>query len=322
MDVLLDHLDDAGVHHLQRGRHDPGGDDARHGGGRVVHGREVGEQGRQARRYRGEADGDAGGDPHRPLAADERPPQVEAVGLGVDPAEQGHRTVGQHDLEGQHVGAGDAVQKAVRSARIVGHIATDRAGLLTRGVWGEMESQMGYCSRQVEVQHSGLHPGQALVGVDLQDGVHLGGDDHHRRDVARGGRPAGQPGARPAWDERPSVGTAHPDGGGHLGRAQREAYDRGLPRDHRGVAPVQSELYGIGPDPVRGQSGPEVGDQLLAGLHVGHWFSVWPKPALCAPIRPGRTRPARPAPIPFSYSGSGFRWRGESGPPSTCRRRP
>ena len=50
--VVLDRAGDLGVHHLERGGHDPGGDDPAHGGGGVLDRREVEQQRAHHRRVR------------------------------------------------------------------------------------------------------------------------------------------------------------------------------------------------------------------------------------------------------------------------------
>ena len=97
-------------------------------------------------------------DAEHPLAADERPAQVEAERLGVLAAEHGDRAVGQHDLEGDDVGVGDALGQAVRTARVVGDVAADRARLLAARVGREVQPVDGDGPGQVEVEHAGLDP--------------------------------------------------------------------------------------------------------------------------------------------------------------------
>ena len=149
---------------------------------------------RDRRRERREPHRDPGGDAERALAADERAPQVVAGRLGVEAAEHRDLAVGQHDLEGEDVGAGHARGEAVRAARVVGDVAADRARLLARRVGGEVEPERRELPVEVEVDHAGLDPGHPRLGVDRQDAVHLRGDDHDR--VAERHRAAGQPGAR------------------------------------------------------------------------------------------------------------------------------
>src|SRR5690606_31772344 len=178
---------------------------------------------------------------------------------GVETTEHAHGAVGQHDLQGEHVGAGDPVGEAVGPARVVGDVAADRAGLLARRVRGEVQPVRGERPGEVEVHDAGLHPGDPLRGVDLEDAVHLGGDDHDR--VADRHGAAGQAGARAPGDEGTTVPPGDADRGGDLLGGQREAHDGGLAVEHGGVAAVERELDAVGAYTVGGQRGTHAGDQ-------------------------------------------------------------
>ncbi len=78
VDVRLDRLQAQLIHHLDRGRHHAGGDDAAHGRGAVLDGVEVHQQRPHRRRVLGELDAHRGGDAEHPLAPDERAAQVVA----------------------------------------------------------------------------------------------------------------------------------------------------------------------------------------------------------------------------------------------------
>ncbi|SVA17670.1 uncharacterized protein METZ01_LOCUS70524, partial [marine metagenome] len=102
---------------------------------------------------------------------------------------------------------------------------------------------------QVQVHHPRLHPGQASLGVDLQDPVHPG-HDHHDRLVARHRAP-GQPGTGAAGHECPAVGDrrhhTRRDLAGGLGKADHP----GPPApNHRRVPAVQAPGYLAYLDPV------------------------------------------------------------------------
>ena len=118
------------VHHLERSRHDPGGDDVTDGLGGVAHGRERQQQGAHRRWVRRQADGDFGGDSECAFTADERASQIEPGRLVLQPSEFSDLPVGQDDLDGQNMGVRDAVGEAVGASRIVGDIAAERADLL------------------------------------------------------------------------------------------------------------------------------------------------------------------------------------------------
>ena len=97
--------------------------------------------------------------------------------------------------------AGDAVQEAVRSTGVGGHVAPDRAHLLTRRIRREVKSERTKVLRQIEVDDTGLDPGHAVVDVDLEDPVHLRQRDDDRRPERDGSSResgAGSPGHDPS----------------------------------------------------------------------------------------------------------------------------
>ena len=211
-----------------------------------------------------EAHADLRGDAEHPLAADERPAQVVAVRLGILAAEHDDRTVGQDDLDGQHVRLGDPVGQAVRPTGVVGHVAADAAALLAARVGGEVQTEAGDVAGQVEVEHARLDPRHAVHRVDRQHPVHLRRRDHHPAVERR--RPTGETGPRTAGDERHVRGDGEADAGGDLLGRQREADDAGAALDVRRVALVQAELGRPGVHPVRRQRGAQPGDQRLVDL--------------------------------------------------------
>ena len=68
-----------------------------------------------------------GGDPERPLRADEGAEQVVARRVELLAAERDQLAVGQDDLQPAHVVRGEAVLEAVRAAGVLGHVAADGA---------------------------------------------------------------------------------------------------------------------------------------------------------------------------------------------------
>ncbi len=217
VDVGLDGPGDGGVHHLQRGRHQAGGDDRAHRRRAVLHAVEVEEQRAHLRRVLREAHADAGGDAEHALAADEDAPQVEPRRLGVLPAEDGDRAVRQDHLDGEDVHGGHALRQAVGPAGVGRHVAADRAALLARRVGRVVHAVLGQLPGEVGVEHAGLDPRLPAVEVDRQHPVHLRRDDHDgavragrrrrpgrspspgRRRARRGGGPPGRRPAPPRW---------------------------------------------------------------------------------------------------------------------------
>ncbi|NCW45161.1 MAG: DUF3108 domain-containing protein, partial [Gemmatimonadaceae bacterium] len=136
------HAADGGVvHHLQRGGHDPARDDARHRPCGLLHGREVGEQRVDRVRERHQPHSDFGGDPEAPFAAHECAEEVVAILFGVGPAESRHRAIGEYHLALEDMIEGDAILEAVGAAGILGHVATDGARRLARGIRGVLQPE-------------------------------------------------------------------------------------------------------------------------------------------------------------------------------------
>ena len=74
----------------------------------------------------------------------------------------------------------------MRAARVLGDIAPNRAGLLTRWIRGIEEPQRFHRLGQTGVDHAGFDHRVAVLGVDLQDSVHTGALDDHRSIRRRG----------------------------------------------------------------------------------------------------------------------------------------
>lgn len=73
--------------------------------------------------------------------------------------------------------------QTVRTTGVVGHVAPDRATLLATRIRCEMQTEASHVSGEVEIQDTGLHPGQARRHVDVEDAVHLGGADDDRSPI-------------------------------------------------------------------------------------------------------------------------------------------
>ena len=147
---------------------------------------------------------DRGGDAHRALAADEAAAQVVARLVGLEAAEPRDGAVGQHDLDREHVRR-DVTPDARQCGppALVADVAADRARLLRRRVGRVVQPEVRDRPREVEVEHARLDPREALVGVDLEDAVHLRGHDDDR--VVDRRRAAREAGAAPPRHERPVV---------------------------------------------------------------------------------------------------------------------
>ncbi len=260
MNKGLDGFDHVARHHLERGRHEARSDDGADARGGVIHRYEVDEQGADGGRIGRQPDRDTRRDAERALAAHERAAQVVAGRLRVEAAERHHGRVRQHHLDRKDVGRCDAVLEAVRTTRVVGDVAADRARLLTGRIRCEVQPVHRKCAREIEVDDTRLDPRDAFVGVDRNDPVHLRRD--HDDGTAQRHCAAGEPGARASSGERAAVLQREPDARLHLCGRDREAHDGRLAAlDDRRVVGVQVELERFGSDALGRERGAKIVDE-------------------------------------------------------------
>ncbi len=245
----LGRLDGQRVHHLDRGGHDPGGDDV---GDRAPARLErvVGGEHQVHRLGRGgQLDDDLGDDAERAFRAGERAEQVVAGRRARAVAEPGQLAGGRDDLQPEHVVDGEPVLEAVRAAGVLRDVPAYRADDLTGRV-GRVEQPVRRGGlRHRQVRHAGLDDRAPRHRVDLKHAPHPRHHDQHALGVRH--RAAGQAGAAAARHERHAGPRADPHDGGDLGRGLGQHDERG---------------HGA----VRGQPVALVGPQLKrVGEHVG-----------------------------------------------------
>ncbi len=236
-DAVLDRPDDGGIHHLERRRHDPGGDDAGHRAGGVLDGI-VDHQLRQHLFRPGhDAHRDLGHDGQRPLAADDERPQVVAGRVVGRSAQAHHRAVGQNHLQAEHVVGRDPVFQAARAARVFPHVACQGRHPLAGGVRGVEKTQGGERVLQLQVGHAGLDDGGAVLGVDAEDAVQARETD--RQAAVGQDRPAGQVGPEAAGHERDAGPGGRLDHLGGFPGVGREHHRAGCALGQRAVVGVK-----------------------------------------------------------------------------------
>ena len=262
----FDRAHDASVHHLQRRRHHTARDDRRDRRRAVVHPLEVEEHRADRRRERGEPNAGGRDDPERSLRTDDDAAEVVADRRWPLAAEPDLRAVGQHDIERQDMGAGDAVGQAMGSAGVRVHVAPDRADLLRGRVGRVREARGGERIGQIEVEHAGLDPGQPVLRPHLEDAVHLGGDDDQR--VADRGGCAREPGAAAAWHHGQLVDGRDPHARRHVVGAPGEDDQPCRAFDHRRVARVEPERERIGEHHVDAEGGFQVASRRGQVAHA------------------------------------------------------
>ena len=272
-DGRLGGLDRQPVHHLDRGREDPGGHDPRNRGACGIGRLEAGEERAYDLWHPDDPERHLGDDAERPLRSHDDAEQVHAVGVERLPAELDHLAVGQDDRRPGDVMGGEAVLQAVRAAGVLGDVAADRADLLARRIGGVEVAVRRDRARDVEVRDAGLHDHAPALDVDLEDCVHAGERDDDTACDRRGA--SREPRARAAGDERDAgrVTRAH-DGLHFFGRPgkRNELRDSAVPGEP--VALVHAELLELRDDVLSPECAPKLLDESRVDLHVRQLYGA------------------------------------------------
>ena len=169
--------------------------------------------------------------------------RAQRVDFGL--TERRDRPVGEDDLTGLDVGVGLAVDERVRAGRVVADGPADDAPVPCRGVGRELQAVRG--ERRVEVveDDARLDPRAAVVGVDVDDAVHVTAEIEDDRLVDR--LPGEARAAAAREDGDPVVRTVGDDGRDIVGRLREDDADgRDLVRAR--VGRVQLARVGVEPD--------------------------------------------------------------------------
>src|SRR4051812_16606626 len=154
----------------------------------------------------------------------------------------------------------------MRAAGVLGHVAPDRAGALTRWVWGKEETVGQRFFAELEVDHAWLNQGCVVSAVDLEDAIHARQADDDTA-LLRDGTPRETcPGtAGDDWE------TGHPgesDDVGDLFRARgqgdsgrRGSLDRSIDTS---VVLVHQEIGRAGKDAIRSHDGLQLRDKRFS----------------------------------------------------------
>ncbi len=174
--------------------------------------------------------------------------------------------VGQ-DVEGGHVVGGAAGHDGVDAAAVVADHAAQGAAVVGGRVGPEGEA-VGLGGGPQVVQHRArLHHGQAALGVDLDDPMHVLGEVQHHRHVAA---LAGQAGAAAAGQDRHVVLAAEGDSGHDVvGVAREDDADWDLPVVG-GVGGVQGAAAAVEAD-LAGHVAAEGAGEGGVGVGGGGW---------------------------------------------------
>ena len=175
------------------GRNDPG-----HGLGGVLHVVEDRHKGLGGLGRRHQLENGLGNDAQCALGLDQHARQIVAgdafhrTRAGFD-----HLARGVEKFDAHEVILGHAVLEAAQAARVLGDIAADGGHGLGARIRRIEEIFLGHGGGEVSGDHARFHHSVEVIGIDLQDAVQAGGQDHHGIAVVRNGA-AGQVGARAA----------------------------------------------------------------------------------------------------------------------------
>ena len=198
VDEVLDDAERPAIEHFASGWSDGAGGDVNDGFGGVVHGIENGEKGFDGFGLAGEFDGDFGDERERAFGANEKAGQIVAWSVALRAANADDFSIGENELQGSDVIAGNAVSECVRTARVFGNVAADGAGFLAGRIGCEVEA-MGLGGKgKIVIHNARLDDGALIFRVNREDAIHARESEHQ---TARAGkRASGEAGASAAAD--------------------------------------------------------------------------------------------------------------------------
>ena len=202
------------VDHFQRRGTDPRGDDLGDRLARLLDRREDAEHRQEPLAAAHQPDGNGGDDAERALRPDDEAREVEPGLVRAAPAELHHRSVGQHQLEAEHVVRRDPERQGMDAAAVVRHVPADAARRLAARIGRKKVPARLHGRRDVQVDDAGLDDGVPVVQVDVQDTLHPG--ERHDDAADRGDRSPREPGAGAAGDHRHAVAARNRDDPHHL----------------------------------------------------------------------------------------------------------
>jgi hypothetical protein len=223
----------------------------------------------RALRLRQQLHRDLGRDGEHAFAADHDRQQVEPGRVERARAE-GHRlALDRVAAHLEHVVQGQAVLQAVHAARVLGHVAADRAGDLARRIGRVVQAVRRRGLADGEVAHAALHARRARERIDVEDAVELGEAQRHAQPVRQ--RAARKPRARAARHHRHVEPVARAQHRGDLLLALGQGDDeRMLAIGGQSVAFVGRDVLALPEQRARGQQRRQRADDLgLAAFALG-----------------------------------------------------
>ena len=131
----------------------------------------------------------------------------------------------EHQLTPEQVVGGHAVFEAVHAARILRHIAADRAGDLRGGIGRIVKAGVFDRLRDGEIGHTRFDDGEAVSEIDLADTIELGHAEKHA--IGKGQRAARKRGTGPPRHHLDPLGVAKCKDPAYLLRGLRQNDDHG-----------------------------------------------------------------------------------------------
>ena len=224
--AVLDGVDGAVVHHLQRRRHQSRRHDSRDHVPAVLERIAHREHRLDCLRLAEDTQNGGGRYPQGPLASHEDSGQIEAERIDILATQPDDLAAGEHYLEPEHVIGGDAVLEAVGAAGVLGDVAAQGARLLAGRIGGVVVAEGGEDRGDVQIEDAHLDGHPLVRQIDLQHLAHPAHLDDHG--AVEGEGPATQVRPAPAGHEgdalpredlehgRDLLGGAHEDDGpGH-----------------------------------------------------------------------------------------------------------
>ena len=224
VDRCLDRADRRVVHHLKCGRNNAGRDDRRHSARGAVDARKVRENRAHGLRQWYETNPDTGRDPEAAFGPDEDAEQIVAIAFAVRIAEAHSSAIGENDIERDDVVEGDAVLEAVRTTRVFGDVATDRAHGLAGRIWCVLQSMRCDGTRQLRVDDTGFDVRNTILRIDFDDARQPIESEYH--DVI-GERTAGEARAGTPWHKRHTLTRERTNDPDHFVLRARKNRQRG-----------------------------------------------------------------------------------------------
>ena len=195
--------------------------------------REVGDQRADRLGLAQQPHGDLGDDAER--CPPTRRPRARRSGptwSSESPPSGDHAAVGAHHREPEDMVGGEAVLQAVRAARVLRHVAADRADDLARRVGRVVQVVRGHRVGDAEVGHARLDDCALVLRVDGEDRRRIRASPMTIPSATRQ-RTAGQAGTRTAGDERYPFAGADPHDRRDLLRARPAAQPAREPPESR-----------------------------------------------------------------------------------------